>query len=98
LMIVGALAGLYRRLLAGKELTLRRAPPADVMKAMGQYGQRFSAFNARILRTPREEIVHGLRRIAEVDDAIKNSIATPRIQIEYLVAELTLPDSARWGI
>jgi len=42
--------------------------------------------------------VHGLRRLAEVDDAIKNSQGTPRLQIEYLVAELTLPESARWYI
>ena len=64
----------------------------------GQYGQRAAAFNARVLRTPREEIVHGLRRIAQVDNAIKGSEATPRLQMEYLIAELTLPESARWGI
>ncbi len=52
----------------------------------------------RVLRTPREEIVHGLRRIAQVDSAIKNSEATPRLQMQYLIAELTLPESARWGI
>jgi DNA polymerase III subunit delta len=98
LMIVGALAGLYRRFLAAKELMARDAPADEVMKATGQYGPRAKTFNARVLRTPREEIVHGLRRIADVDRAIKNSEATPRLQIEYLVSELTLPESARWSI
>jgi DNA polymerase-3 subunit delta len=98
LMIVGALAGLYRRMLAAKDLMARRAPTEEVNKATGRYGRNAETFNARVLRTAREEIIHGLRRIGQVDNAIKNSEATPRLQIEYLVAELTLPDSARWGI
>ncbi|HYP27124.1 MAG TPA: DNA polymerase III subunit delta [Blastocatellia bacterium] len=97
-MLVGALAGLYRRMLAAKDLMARKAPSEEIMKATGQYGQRAAAFNARVLRTPREEIVHGLRRIAQVDNAIKGSEATPRLQLEYLIAELTLPESARYGI
>ena len=97
-MLVGALAGLYRRMLAAKDLMARKAPSEEIMKATGQYGPRAAAFNARVLRTPREEIVHGMRRIAHVDNAIKGSEATPRLQLEYLIAELTLPESARWGI
>jgi len=97
-VIVGALGGLYRRMLAAKDLIARGAPSADVMKATGQYGQRAKTFSGRVMRTPREEIVHAIRRLAEVDKAIKNSEATPRLQIEMLMGELTLPDSARWGI
>ena len=98
LVILGALAGLYRRMLAAKELMLKRAPTEEVNKATGRYGRNAEVFNARVLRTSSEEIAHGLRRIAEVDNAIKNSEATPRLQMQYLIAELTLPDSARWGI
>ncbi|HJQ70967.1 MAG TPA: DNA polymerase III subunit delta [Blastocatellia bacterium] len=98
LMILGALAGLYRRLLAAKDLMARGAPVEDVNRATGRYGRNAEDFNARVRRSAREEIVHGLRRIAQVDNAIKNSEATPRLQIEYLVAELTLPESARWSI
>lgn len=97
-MIVGALAGLYRRMLAGKEMIMSGASFDEVARATKQYGPRAKEFNARINRTPREEILHGLRRIAQVDNAIKNSEATPRLQLEYLIAELTLPESARWGI
>jgi DNA polymerase III subunit delta len=98
LVILGALAGLYRRMLAAKELMLRRASTEEVNKATGRYGRNAEIFNARILRTSREEITHGLRRIAGVDNAIKNSEATPKLQMQFLIAELTLPDSARWGI
>lgn len=98
IMILGALAGLYRRMLVAKELMLKQARTDEVNKATGRYGRNAEVFNARVLRSSREEIAHGLRRIAEVDNAIKNSEATPRLQMQFLIAELTLPDSARWGI
>jgi DNA polymerase III subunit delta len=97
-MIVGALAGLYRRMLAAKELMMRKAATEEVNKATGRYGRNAEVFNSRVLRASREEIAHGLRRIAQVDNSIKNSEATPRLQLQYLIAELTLPESARWGI
>ena len=97
-MLVGMLAGLYRRMLAAKELMTRGASRDEVNKATGRFGRGAEEFNERVRRAAREEIIHGLRRLAEVDDAIKNSQGTPRLQIEYLVAELTLPESARWYI
>ena len=89
LLIVGALASLYRRMLAGKELLLKGASPGDVSRATGQYGNRASAFNSWLARTPRELIVGGLQRIAEVDNAIKNSEGTPRLQMQHLIVALT---------
>jgi hypothetical protein len=70
----------------------RGASSQEIVRATGQYKQSFVAL---LRRTSRAELVHGLKRIAEVDNAIKNSEATPRLQMEYLVAELTLPGSVR---
>lgn len=92
LPILGALASLYRRLLTGKQLIEGGASPQEITKATGQWSDTFFT---RLRRASRAEIVHGLRRIAEVDNAIKNSEGTPRLQMEYLVVELTLPPSAR---
>jgi len=92
LPILGALASLYRRLLTGKQLIEGGASPQEITKATGQWSD---IFFARLRRASRAEIVHGLHRIAEVDNAIKNSEGTPRLQMEYLVAELTLPPIAR---
>ncbi len=97
-MLVGMLASLYRKMLAAKELMTRGASRDEVNKATGKFGRTAEQFNEHVRRAAREEIVHGLRRLAEVDDAIKSSQGTPRLQIEYLVAELTLPESARWYI
>jgi DNA polymerase III subunit delta len=90
LMLVGALAGLYRRMLTGKEMMARNSPEAEIQKATGQYGFRWREFRDRLRARTSEEIVRGLHRIAEVDHAIKHSLATPRLQIEYLIAELTM--------
>jgi DNA polymerase III subunit delta len=92
LPILGSLASLYRRLLTGKELFDGGKSEQEIKNATGQWSQTF--FN-RLRSTARAELVHGLRRIAEVDNAIKNSEATPRLQMEYLVVELTLPRATR---
>jgi DNA polymerase-3 subunit delta len=92
LVIVGALGGLYRRMLTAKDLIVRKAAFEEVSKATGQYGKRAKDFIASLNRMNRETIVHGMQRIAEVDLAIKSSEATPRLQLEYLIAELTAPN------
>ena len=88
LPILGSLASYYRRLLIGKELVEAGASKQEITKATNQWSD---SFFAGLRRTPRADFVHGLRRIAEVDNAIKNSEATPRLQMEYLIVELTLP-------
>ena len=92
LPILGSLASLYRRLLTGKELIERGAPAQEITRATGQWSQTFFA---KLRGTSRADLVHGLRRIAEVDNAIKNSEATPRLQMQYLIAELTLRPLAK---
>lgn len=94
-VLIGSLGGLYRRMLAGKELIARKAPPQEVMKATSHYGARLSKITRRLAQMSREQIVRGLHRIAEVDNAIKNAEAPPWLQIEFLVAELTLWEARR---
>ena len=96
--IMGALASLYRKMLVAKDLRTRGAPPEEIEKATGQYRDRSRSFYTAVGRMPRQEIVHGIRRIAKADNDTKNSIATPELQVEFLVAELTLPEAARWSI
>jgi DNA polymerase III delta subunit len=95
LMILGALAGLFRRMLAGKELLDRGASFDEFSRAIGQWREGATNWKKRLGSTPRAEIVRGLHRIAQVDNAIKNAEATPRLQMEYLVAELILPSARR---
>ena len=92
LPILGSLASLYRRLLIGKELVEQGASLQEVKKATAQWSD---SFLNRVRRATRAEIVKGLKRIAEVDNAIKNSEGTPRLQLEYLIVELMLQNRIR---
>jgi len=92
LPVLGSLASLYRHLLTGKEMLDRGATAKEVTSATRQWSPTYFA---KLRSSSRAEIVRGLRRIAEVDNAIKNSEGTPRLQMEYLVVELTLPANSR---
>jgi DNA polymerase-3 subunit delta len=92
LPILGSLASYYRKLLVGKDLLDSGEPQQVIKDATGQWSQ---SFFGRLRGTPRAAIVHGLERIAQVDNAIKNSEGTPRLQMQYLIAELTLPPTPR---
>lgn len=88
-MLVGALAGLLRRMLTVKEMIDRGSPPQEVAKAAGQYGARATAFTNRVSKISGEELRRRIVRVADVDRALKSSEATPRLQLEYLIAELS---------
>lgn len=88
LPVLGALASFYRKLIVGKEVIEGGGSKYDVSKATGQWSDNFVS---SLRRTPLPVFVRGLCRIAEVDNSIKNSEATPRLLMEYLIVELTSP-------
>jgi DNA polymerase III subunit delta len=88
LMILGAIASNYRKMLAAKELMSRNAPNAEVAKAVGMPPFIVTRFNERVRKISAERILRGIARIAETDVALKTSLATPRLQIEVLICEL----------
>jgi DNA polymerase III subunit delta len=92
LALLGMLASTYRKMLVAKELMQRHAPAADVQAAVKLPPWKMGEFNGQVRRMRAERIAYGLRRIAEVDLAIKSSVGTPRLQLEVLVCELTSSD------
>jgi DNA polymerase III subunit delta len=88
LMILGAIASNYRKMLAAKELMSRNAPNAEVAKAVGMPPFIVTRFNERVRKISVKRILRGIARIAETDVALKTSLATPRLQIEVLICEL----------
>jgi DNA polymerase III subunit delta len=88
LLILGAIASNYRRMLAAKELMSRNAPNAEVAKAVGMPPYIVTRFNERVRKIDADRILRGIARIAETDVALKTSLATPRLQIEVLICEL----------
>jgi DNA polymerase-3 subunit delta len=88
LMILGAIASNYRRMLMAKDLMRQNAPNSEVAKAVGMSPYGVTKFNERIRKIDTERIIRGIERISRTDLALKTSLATPRLQLELLISEL----------
>ncbi|MDQ3013280.1 MAG: DNA polymerase III subunit delta [Acidobacteriota bacterium] len=91
LMILGAIASNYRKMLGAKELMKQNASNADVAKAVGMSPYGVGRFNEKVRRIETERILKGIQRIAATDVALKTSMATPRLLLEVLICELCPP-------
>ncbi|HKX27999.1 MAG TPA: DNA polymerase III subunit delta [Blastocatellia bacterium] len=88
LLILGALASQFRKMLAAKELMRQNAPNSEVAKAVGMSPYGVTRFNERVRKIETERILKGIERLARTDLAFKTSLATPRLQLEFLICEL----------
>lgn len=88
LMLIGLLASNYHRLALAKELMSRGAQNQEVYRQVGIFGKR-EEFLATARRSDAHTLARSIKRIAEADLAIKTSQATPRLQLELLVCELS---------
>jgi DNA polymerase-3 subunit delta len=95
LMILGAIASNYRRMLGAKELMKQNAPNSEVAKAVGMSPYAVGRFNEKVRRIETERILKGIERIAATDVALKTSMATPRLLLEVLICELCPPPPER---
>lgn len=87
-MLIGLIASNYHRLALAKELMSRGAPNPEVYRQVGIFGKR-EEFLATARRSDASALARSIKRIAEADLAIKTSQATPRLQLEMLVCELS---------
>jgi DNA polymerase-3 subunit delta len=87
-MLLGLIGNLYRRMLLAKDLMAQGTPNSEVAKAVGMPPYAVGRFNEQVRRIATEDILYGIKRIAEVDRAIKSSLGPPELQLEILVYEL----------
>jgi len=90
-MILGAIASNYRKMLGAKELMKQNAPNSEVAKIVGMSPYAVGRFNERVRKVETEQILKGIKRIAETDVSLKTSRATPRLLLEVLICELCPP-------
>lgn len=88
LMLLGLIAGHYHRLFLAKDMMRSGVDRKEVARAINLPYFKQEDFLASARREETEKLVWKLRRIFDADLAIKTSQATPRLQIEMLVAEL----------
>lgn len=89
LMLLGLIANNFRRLFLAKELMRQGIERKDVARTIGLPFHKQEEFLATARRADAEKLSWSLKRIAQADLAIKTSKATPRMQIEMLVTELS---------
>lgn len=88
-MLVGLIASSFHRLALTKELMARGVEKEEVFRIVPMPLFKRDDFLATARRTNAEHLAKSLERIAETDIAVKTSLATPRLQLEMLVCELT---------
>jgi DNA polymerase-3 subunit delta len=87
-MLVGLIAGNYHRLALGKYL-LARGGREEVFRNIGLPPFKRESYISTLQRSTAAKIARGLQLTAAADLAIKTSQATPRLQLEMLVCELS---------
>ena len=88
-MLLGLIANNFHRLFLAKELMRQGVDRKEIARIVGLPYHKQEDFLATARRSNGDKLSWSLRRIAATDLAIKTSKATPRLQIEMLVAELT---------
>jgi DNA polymerase-3 subunit delta len=87
-MLVGLIAGNYHRLALGKHL-LARGGREEVFRNINLPPFKRDSYISTLQRSTATKIARGLQLTAAADLAIKTSQATPRLQLEMLVCELS---------
>lgn len=87
-MLIGLIAGNYHRLALGKHL-FARGGRDEVFRAVSMPPFKRDAYIATLQRNDAKKIARGIQLTAAADLAIKTSQATPRLQLEMLVCELS---------
>jgi DNA polymerase-3 subunit delta len=89
LMLIGLLASNYHRLALAKDLMMRGAAREEVFRLVPMPQHKREEFLATARRAEADDLARRIRRIADADLSIKTSQATPRLQLELLVCELS---------
>lgn len=87
-MLIGLIAGNYHRLALAKSL-LAKGGREEVFRNVSLPPFKRDAYIANLQRNDAAKIARGLQLTAAADLAIKTSQATPRLQLEMLVCELS---------
>jgi DNA polymerase-3 subunit delta len=88
-MLIGLIASNYHRLALAKELMASGAAKEEVFRLVGMPYSKREEFLTTARRSESKTLAQNIQRIAQADLAIKTSQATPRLQLEMLVCELS---------
>ena len=87
-LIIGLIAGTYRRMALAKALLAQGSSPAQIFSEVRMPPFKQGAYLSMLNKVDSRTVAQRIQRIAEADVSIKTSKATPRMQVEMLVCEL----------
>lgn len=88
-MLIGLLGSTYRRMALARALLSQGVSSPDIFRQVPMPPFKQQSYLANLNRTDSNTLARQIVRIAEADLGIKTSKATPRMQVEMLVVELT---------
>src|SRR5437870_2167112 len=88
-MLIGLIGSTYRRIALAHALLSKGASPREIFRQVPMPPFKQSSFLGMLNHIDTRKLSRQIARIAEADLSIKTSKATPRMQIELLVCELT---------
>lgn len=90
IMLLGIIARVFRQMLIAKDLMKQpvQAPPNEIAREIGIPPFRIADFLTHTRRWEEANLVRAVKRMATVDDALKNSLGKPDLQLEFLICEL----------
>lgn len=86
--MIGALVWMYRKLIEASELP-RHTAGMQAARMLGMKPDMAETAVRQAHRIPRQELLAGLRALAEADSRLKSANANPRATLEFLFARLT---------
>jgi DNA polymerase-3 subunit delta len=87
-LLIGLIAGTYRRMALANSLLMQGAAPAKIFSEVRMPPFKQGAYLSMLRQIDSGAMAQRIQRIAQADLAIKTSKATPRMQVEMLVCEL----------
>jgi len=88
-MLIGLIASTYRKMALAHALLSKGTPPKEMFRQVPMPPFKQSSYLQMLNRIDGRKLAEHMVRIAEADLGIKTSKATPRMQVELLVSELT---------
>ncbi|HVS20323.1 MAG TPA: DNA polymerase III subunit delta [Pyrinomonadaceae bacterium] len=88
-MLIGLLGSTYRRMALAQTLLSQGVSSREIFRQVPMPPFKQQSFLATLSRTDSKTLALNIARIAAADLGIKTSKATPRMQVEMLVCELT---------
>lgn len=88
-MLLGLIGSTYRRMALAQALLSQGVSSRDIFRQVPMPPFKQQSYLSNLSRTDSRTLARQIARIAEADLGIKTSKATPRMQVEMLVVELT---------